>query len=457
MTRRLGSTCGKNNSRDFWRALKGGPAIETIRIPVQYEDLTDGLMKHRIEERPILDPHSVIHFLFETAQLKIPPAHVQQYWRHHAECGEEWAQDPSTHQMIPLGIFGDSARVSTQFGSVNIVGIFMSIVLFRPHSVRWSRFLLFSIGEHELWKHHTLNTVYRRLTFSFNCLFEGVHPRFDQYGHQLPPHLEKNAGKPITSDRQCFCVTEVRGDWSWHKKVWRFEKTSWTGVRVCHWCPAKSKGAWPELYWNLTEQSCWHNGNFTLGEFIEQRLPSMGICPLLELKNFKPSCIRWCLMHVVHLGLLFRVNGSAVNLLLRAGVFGDPESESRSLLLARAYQQFKRFCRDKRIPCSQSPFKENTVYKKDGDISFTLKAYNGRCVLAWLSDAVYEASLNPMQAAIDERFHLITCALRHLARFLGLVEAHGRYLNLGCNNAGHGKPKRATNIQNPKVPQSNSQ
>ena len=235
-------------------------------------------MKHRIEERPILDPHSVIHFLFETAQLKIPPAHVQQYWRHHAECGEEWAQDPSTHQMIPLGIFGDSARASTQFGSVNIVGIFMSIVLFRPHSVRWSRFLLFSIGAHELWKHHTLNTVYRRLTFSFNCLFEGVHPRFDQYGHQLPPHLEKNAGKPITSDRQCFCVTEVRGDWSWHKKVWRFEKTSWTGVRVCHWCPAKSKGAWPELYWNLTEQSCWHNGNFTLGEFIEQRLPSMGIC-----------------------------------------------------------------------------------------------------------------------------------------------------------------------------------
>ena len=53
------------------------------------------------------------------------------------------------------------------------------------------------------------------------------------------------------------------------------------------------------------------------------------------------------------------------------------------------------------------------VYKKDGDISFTLKAYNGRCVLAWLSDAVYEASLNPMQAAIDERFHLITCALKH--------------------------------------------
>ena len=40
----------------------------------------------------------------------------------------------------------------------------------------------------------------------------------------------------------------------------------------------------------------------------------------------------------------------------------------------------------------------------------TLKAYNGRCVLAWLSEKVYEASLNPAFAAVDERFDLIAAA-----------------------------------------------
>ena len=34
--------------------------------------------------------------------------------------------------------------------------------------------------------------------------------------------------------------------------------------------------------------------------------------PLLGLHNFDPSVIRWCLMHVFHLGLLFSANGSSL-------------------------------------------------------------------------------------------------------------------------------------------------
>lgn len=36
--------------------------------------------------------------------------------------------------------------------------------------------------------------------------------------------------------------------------------------------------------------------------------------PLVGLRNFHPSLIRWCLMHVVHLGLLFVCNGSGLPL-----------------------------------------------------------------------------------------------------------------------------------------------
>ena len=47
--------------------------------------------------------------------------------------------------------------------------------------------------------------------------------------------------------------------------------------------------------------------------------------------------------------------------LLRSGFFGDFDQHSRSLLLARAYDHFRSFCRTNRIACSQPPFKEHMV------------------------------------------------------------------------------------------------
>ena len=41
--------------------------------------------------------------------------------------------------------------------------------------------------------------------------------------------------------------------------------------------------------------------------------------PLLGLHGFDPSCIRWCFMHVVHLGLLYTVNGSGLKLASKIG------------------------------------------------------------------------------------------------------------------------------------------
>lgn len=247
---------------------------------MQYQDLESGEMKHQIENWPILDPHSVISFLFDKAKLKIPAVHIRKYWEHHCAHGEEWAQRPETHAMVPLGIFGDAAKITLQTGAtVNILGLFMSVVLFRPRSIRASRYLLFAIGDHQLWKHFTLTKVLRRLTWSFNALYHGHHPHLDPYGKALPAHLEKLAGSPITFDHMRFCVTEVRGDWSWRKKVWRYgNKTAWNGINICHWCRAKSKGAWPDLYWNMTDESNWHNANFSLEEFMDERLPSHGIC-----------------------------------------------------------------------------------------------------------------------------------------------------------------------------------
>ena len=261
-------------------SLHMSEAIQMIRIPVQHQSLENGNMEHKIEEWPILDPHSVIHFLFEDGKLSIPDVDVHRYWKHHSEHGEPWAADSSLHHMVPLGIFGDAARCATQFNSVNIIGIFLKCVLWRPCSIRTSRYLLFAIEEEKLWGYHTLNAVLRRITWSLNACFCGIHPSVDHYGKELPDKMKKLAGVPLTSAHLRFCLTEIRGDWSWHKKIWRFPKVSWNGISICYHCRAKSKGHWCDLYWNLTEGSSWDNNDFSLGEFLEERLPSRGICAL---------------------------------------------------------------------------------------------------------------------------------------------------------------------------------
>ena len=239
--------------------------------------------KYKIENRPILDPHSIISYLFEEGKLDIPQHHVERYWRHHADHGERWAQTVPNRQMIPLGLFGDAAWVRTEFGATNYVGIFMNVVLFKPKSVRASRFLLFMIAEDELWSHHTLDTVLRRITWSLNCLYDGAHPSLDPWGRELPQCLAVLANQPITTSGLRFCTTEIRGDWSWHKKIWRFEKTSWNAIRVCHWCRAVADGEWCDVYWNVSTTSSWHNTTFTLDEFMEERMPRRGICNLAQM------------------------------------------------------------------------------------------------------------------------------------------------------------------------------
>ena len=267
---------------------------------------------------------------------------------------------------------------------------------------------------------------------------------------------------------------------------------------------------------------------------------------MLGLRNFCPETIRWCLMHVCHLGIMMVANGSGLkpallhyyilsfanapsqkikrirlgknrpfhfqctsganllsgithcffsnsvaerssntlrNLLIRSGVYGDPGTRARSVLCSKAYLDFKNFCSLNKISCSQPVFKEryvtllcsiislfhffmahvliccdgvmgigkkrsivlkmhdschiclvlfwlvvsyygipstfparvricwSQVYHKNGDIIFSAKAFNGRCILEWLSHAVYVASLSDEYVQTDERFVLIAAAL----------------------------------------------
>ena len=142
-------------------------------LPVKYLD-ADGKTTVVTESWPILDIHNTMHFLFDHARIDIPPSKLHEYWEQSKRFGEGWAQDidPQDFQTtIPIGIYGDSARINTRFGYEHILALFCNVVLWRPRSVRHSRYLICAIPKQRL-TFETLQKLLRRITWSANhCHF----------------------------------------------------------------------------------------------------------------------------------------------------------------------------------------------------------------------------------------------------------------------------------------------
>ena len=134
------------------------------------------------------------------------------------------------------------------------------------------------MDENLLWGCRTLNTVFARLTWSLNLLFYDVYPSVGQFGEPLSPAEEKLQGQEIVGKK--FCVTELRGDWSWVRTVWRC-KSSWKGgerVPVCHLCPSYNSG--PNKYYMVHENEPIWDQQFGLVDFLTQQMPSKHACRL---------------------------------------------------------------------------------------------------------------------------------------------------------------------------------
>ena len=98
-----------------------------------------------LRELDVLDPLSVLDYLFNKIKISIPDALVQQYWSHYRspEIQSPWAMDhPASDHHIPLGLYGDACRIRP---GEKMIGIFLSLPLWRPRSIRSSRFLLAAV------------------------------------------------------------------------------------------------------------------------------------------------------------------------------------------------------------------------------------------------------------------------------------------------------------------------
>lgn len=334
--------------------------MRNISLPVKVNDKTDKQATFEMATYQIMYPHEIIAFLYKSG-LKIDKKDIQTYWRTSRANKEPWAVfSKASEAHVPLGFYGDGATITTKYGKQeSVVGLFMNLVLWSPQSVRSSRFLLCCIEEAALWKWHTLTVILREIVWSYNLLDSGFHPSMMLNGEAVPPDMLKKANTKICEDGTVFSVTEIRGDWSWMKKIFRF-RASWQGNYTCHQCAAKSVGPYTERYYNF-ESASWdvNPGGYELAEFLNTEMPSVGIChwhhfqyhvfkpkvlgcsvgghvflvlllnhctmtskhvaspanhsgPLIALKNFSPTVVRWCMMHVVHLGILYVCNGACL-------------------------------------------------------------------------------------------------------------------------------------------------
>ena len=142
-------------------------------------------------------PHEIIAYLFNQGGLHIDPEEVRHFWRTSRQNKEPWAlHSKASESHIPLGFYGDGATLIFKYGKhESVIGLFMSLPLWRPRSVRCSRYLLFVIEEASLWRHHTLNCILRKLVWSYNLLDSGIHPSMGMGGERLPTDMQKVAGQ----------------------------------------------------------------------------------------------------------------------------------------------------------------------------------------------------------------------------------------------------------------------
>ena len=231
----------------------------TLKVPLKSKTISGGYELANVE---VVDPISMISFLWNDIGIRIGQDEVEQYWDHHRKFGARWAlHSRASRQTMPLGLYGDSVKVrSTYLWLEKMVGIFLNCPLYRPRSCRCAKWLLFACQEELLYANHSLDCVYGFLTWSLNQLFTGRYPVRGFNGAALSTKGVQMAGKWICNDRWTFQITEIRGDWSWHKFVFRF-KSSWKGgakLPICFKCKSFAVGAPHELYYNIEENSpCW--------------------------------------------------------------------------------------------------------------------------------------------------------------------------------------------------------
>ena len=250
--------------------------IHQVRVPVKNEKTSSGLS---LELYSILHPHEILSYLWNDVGIEVSEAEIAEYWRHCHRHGQPWViTSPATEKHIPIGLHGDAARLWSQEKFEKVIAIHLNICHFRPRSVRFSRWCVFSCPAHKVFKNRTLNAVWKRIVWSLEAAFQGLHPTARPGGKPLQGREQRCAGQPLSRSGAKWALTELRGDWEWHVTCWR-PTASWQSNKICFRCPAEAKSNQVgNLYWNHGDDCTWESEEFGLNGFISRRLRDNNLC-----------------------------------------------------------------------------------------------------------------------------------------------------------------------------------
>ena len=206
-----------------------------------------------VYQHPILLPEHILKYLLE-AGVEIPEDHVSHYWAEHRRRGVPWAvhhESDGTH--VPVGLYGDGAK----YGEANekkVWAVWMNLVLFRPASVRLSRYLLFAIDHETSLGNKTLFPLLDAVVTSLNAVYDG------------------SLGRK-------FAVTEIRGDWEFQYLVFRMRRF-WNSGSICWRCNAtKGINDPPQTcYLDFSDNPGWKTTEHsTNAGFLNDVIPNAGL------------------------------------------------------------------------------------------------------------------------------------------------------------------------------------
>ena len=252
---------------------------------------------------------------------------------------------------MPLKLFGDDAQYNQQ--GDKLLGFILSCPLWRPRAARNSRFVVCAIPLAHSVGYPTLQPLLSRIVWSLNQAFE----------QELP------------ETKLSFQVTELGGDWKYIREVFNM-RTHWNSRDCfCHFCSIP-RSLFPQLPEPLPERN-------QLDFIVDVLKPPSS--PLILLKRFVPGIIQWCLLHNLHLGLLWTANGASLAMLLELQVFGGSDVDLR-VRLRTAYASFKAWLKDVGVRSSQKCFTPKMLFKPQHGAYLSCKGWNSRLIAAWLAE-----------------------------------------------------------------------
>lgn len=199
------------------------------------------------------------------------------------------------------------------------------------------------------------------------------------------------------------------------QKEWLNLKNFFQCTSICHECRAHKS---TYMVRNLNAE------RYTLQEFFNEGLKPGPVCPLLLVPHFQISMIRWCAMHVLHLGCdLWIVGNSLKTLLLDTHVWGDGCDDDR---LLNGWLEFKEWARKNKWQHSMGKFSTKSITSRQHPYpELQSKAWNARVCVAWMADFLQDLSEDHQFPDLP----MMRQCVKSMAAFHQTSEENGRYLS----------------------------